>query len=199
MDGFSYLYLEKLVATAKENYPRIKALTSRINIAKNSLTEQKISWIDPVAFSYIFRSNTAVDIVTAELLRGYQFGVSISPGAYLKKPSTIKSAKENVKVAESELDEYQLQLEAEVKSRYIAYIQSMNSMRLAAKSAVDVESNYKDIKAKYERNEVTFQDYNAASMAYIQAMQSKIQAESTMLTAKIALEELLVKKLEEVK
>ncbi len=41
LNDFSYLYLEKLVAVAKENYPKVKAMDNKINIAKNNLSSEK--------------------------------------------------------------------------------------------------------------------------------------------------------------
>lgn len=199
LEGFSYLYLEKLVATAKENYPRVKFYNSQVNNAKSKLAGQKISWLEPISFSYIFRSNSTIDIVSAELFSGYQVGVSVNPGSLLQKPSQIKSAREDVKAAEYEQAEYDLHLEAEVKSRYIAYLQSLNALKLLTRSTLDAESIFRDVKARYEKNEITFQEYNNASISLTNSIQSKIQAEANMLTAKVTLEELLVKKLEEIK
>lgn len=51
----SYLYMEKLVAEAKANYPRIKNLNSQVNIAKSELASAKISWMDPFSFQYVAR------------------------------------------------------------------------------------------------------------------------------------------------
>ncbi len=199
LKDLSYLYLEKLVAVAKENYPRVKIQTNQVDIAKSNLASQKASWLDPFSLSYIYRSSSTIDVVNADLLRGYQFGVSINPGTLLKKPYTIKSAKEELKIAESNQAEYDLQLEAEVKRRYLIYLQNVNILRLQTKMALDAESIFKDVKIRYEKSEVTFQDYNNASLALSTAYQNKIQAEAGLMTAKVSLEELLVKKLEEIK
>jgi outer membrane protein TolC len=199
----SYLYLEKLVATAKENYPRVKNFNSQVAVAKSDLAGAKVSWLDPFSFQYVFRSNDAnrnvVDVKTADILDGYQFGVAINPGTLLAKPSQIKRAKEQLKIAEYNQDEYSLQLESEVKRRYFLYLQNKNSLLSNTKAFLDAEANYKNIKAKYEKAEVTFSDYNSASISYNQAVLAKIQAETNLLTAKVALEELTVKKLEEIK
>ncbi len=81
---FLNLYLEKLVATAKANYPKVKALGSEITMAKSDLSAAKISWLDPFSLQYVARSNDAsvnsVNLTTADLLTGYQFGISVNPG-----------------------------------------------------------------------------------------------------------------------
>src|SRR5690606_32241264 len=125
LSELSYLYMEKLIATAKENYPKYKSYSNKLIQAKNNLSQQKSSWLDPVSFSYFFRSNNnTVDLETAGiLLSGYQIGISINPGSILKRPSMIRNAREDVKISELDKKEYELQLETEVKRRYILYLQ----------------------------------------------------------------------------
>jgi outer membrane protein TolC len=200
----SYLYLNKLIATAKENYPRLKVYSRQIAAAKNDLSGVKTSWLDPFSFQYVTRSNdqantTPVNITTADILTGYQFGVSINPGSLLLKPSQVKKAKEQVKIAELNEAEYNLTLETEVKRRYFLFLQYKNSLVPATNAYLDAESNFNALKNKYQKSEITFEQYNAASMAYNESVQSKIQIETNYLTSKAELEELTVKKLEEIK
>ncbi len=203
LSEISYLYLNKLIAAAKENYPRLKTYDNQIATAKNDLSGAKISWLDPFSFQYVTRSNRAssnlVDVTTADILNGYQFGISISPGSLLAKPSQIKKAKTQVKIAELNRDEYNLSLETEVKKRYFTYIQYQKSLIPANNAYLDAENNYKIIKISYQKAEATLQVYNEASIAYNQAYTSKLQVESSYLAAKASLEELTVKKLEEIK
>lgn len=200
---YSPLYLEKLIATAKENYPRLKSFDSQVNSAKADLSTVKASWLDPFSFQYVTRSNqtntNAVNLTTADILSGYQFGVSINPGSLLQKPSQVKKAKELIKVAEANLAEYHLQLESEVKRRYFLYLQNKKSLTTTTNALLDAESNLKNLRIKYERAEVPFEQYNVASVAFNDAALNKIQVEAGLLMAKAALEELTVRKLEEIK
>lgn len=200
----SYLYMEKLVAEARANYPRVKNFSGQINIAKSELAGAKISWLDPFTFQYVARSNepnanALVDLQTADLLTGYQFGISISPGSLLAKPSQIKKAKEQIKIAEASQAEYFLQLEAMVKSRYIVFLQYQKSLAPVNDTYKDAQSNFNAIKIKYQKAEATFLEYNSASTSLSSALQTKLQAEANYLNAKVSLEELTVKRLEEIK
>ncbi|MCD0490221.1 TolC family protein [Pedobacter sp. MC2016-14] len=203
LSEISYLYLNKLIAAAKENYPRLKSFESEIKAAKSDLSGVKISWLEPFSFQYVSRSNRAssnlVNVTTADILNGYQIGISINPGSLLAKPSQIKKAKEQVRIAQYNRDEYDLSLEAAVKTRYFAYIQAQKSVIPATNAYLDAENNFKSIKIAYQRAEVTLQIYNEASIAFNQALTTKLQIEGNYLTAKAALEELTVKKLEEIK
>jgi outer membrane protein TolC len=199
----SYLYLEKLVAAAKENYPRVQIMNSEIAMAKSDLNAAKISWLEPFSFQYVARSNdanlNAVNITTADILTGYQFGVSFNPSSLLTKPSSIKKAKEQVVIAKLNQAEYFLQLEAIVKSKYFTFLQLQQSLGPANNAYKDAENNFKVIKSKYERGEASFLDFNSASMSYNDALQRKLQLEANYLSSKVALEELTVTRLENIK
>ena len=206
LSDVSALYLEKLVATAKANYPRVKAVNSQINIAKSDVTIAKISWLDPVSFEYVSRSNngnTGTTLVpsvrTTDVLNGYQIGFTFNPGIFFTKPSTVRRAKEQVRLAESNQDEYFLTLETLVKTRYFTYLQYQKSLVPVNNAYTDAESNLSTIKLRYQKGEATFLDFNAASNAYSQAFQTKLQIEANYLSAKVALEELTVKRLEDIK
>jgi len=203
LSDVSYLYLEKLVAAAKENYPRVKSLNSQVAIAKSNVSAAKISWLDPFSFQYVARSNetntNVVNITTADVLTGYQFGVSFNPGSLFSKPSAVHKAKEQVKMALSDQAEYFLTLETMVKSRYILYLQYQRSLVPVNNAFNDAENNLKVIRNKYQKGEATFLEFNSASTAYSQAYQTKLQTEASYLTAKVSLEELTVKPLENIK
>ena len=53
LEDISYVYIEKLIAVAKENYPRVKTHDSRIAIADAAVTIAKLSWLSPLSISYV--------------------------------------------------------------------------------------------------------------------------------------------------
>lgn len=199
----SYLYVEKLIAEAKANYPRVKNFNSQVTVAKSDLNQVKTSWLEPFSFQYVARSNQSagnlVDVTTADLLTGYQFGISVNPGSLLAKPSQIKKAKEQLKIAQFNLDEYNLTIETEVKKRYYTYLQAQKSLIPSNNAFLDAENNFKIIKISYQKAEATLLEYNNASSIYNNAYTVKLQAEVNYMAAKASLEELTVKKLEEIK
>jgi len=203
LSDFSALYLEKLIAAAKENYPRLKNFNSQVSAAKYDLSTIKSSWLEPFSFQYVTRSNqtntNSVNLTTADILSGYQFGIAINAGSLLSRPSQVKKAKELVKIAEFSLAEYNLQLEAEVKTRYFLYLQNKTALSSTVNAFLDAENNFKNARIKYEKSEITLEQYNTASIAYNQANLAKIQTEANFLISKATLEELTVRKLEEIK
>ena len=199
----SPVFLEKLVATAQTNYPKVKALNSEITMAKSDLSAAKISWLDPFSLQYVARSNDAninsVNLTTADLLTGYQFGISVNTGQLFAKPGNIKKAKEQVKIAQANEEEYFLQLASLVKNRYFLYLQYQKSLVPVHNAYINAKTDFEAIKTKYQRGEVTFLEFNSASTSVNQAYQIKLQTEANYLSAKASLEELTVTRIEDIK
>lgn len=199
IDQVSYLYLEKLIAVAKQNYPRVKSVQAQTDIARNNVTRQSLSWFNSFNYSYIYQPNTTFNVLEPTVYKGYQLGVGINLGNIITTPFNVKQAKKELKVALEEQNEYNLTLEGEVKRRYFTYVQALAILKIQSKAQLDAQSILKDARIRYEKSELTLTDYTQALMSASSAGSSKIQAEAAWLTAKVALEELLTIKLEEVK
>ncbi|MFD1630601.1 TolC family protein [Pseudopedobacter beijingensis] len=200
ISDFSYLYMEKLIAIAKENYPRNKVFENKLDIAGNNLSIAKASWLDPFSFNYVNRTNIyAIDGVNSNMLSGYFLNIAFSPSSLAQKPYHVKNARSEIKTVTAERDEYALQLETEVKRRYVFYLQYLNTLKLANNRLIDAEATFTIMKTKYERNEISFKEFNDASTYLTSVKESKISAEANMFSAKFQLEELLTVKLEDIK
>ena len=199
LNQVSSQYIDVLIATAKANYPRMKAYGQRIEIAETNIKKSKISWLDVFSFSFLYSPHNTTTIINPSILNGYQIGMYVNVGSILQKPYLIKQAKSDLDIAKSEKQEYELNIEAQVKQRYYLYVQNLALMKLKGSLAEDAESSMKQIKYKFEKGEDTFQNYNNVTMSYTNYLQLKIEAETSLMIAKSNLEELLGKKLEEIK
>lgn len=212
----SDVYLDKLISTAKTNYPHIKSLNSRITTAQTNLTRTKYSYLDVITFSYVYQPNNTVNLnayqygtdpalsgtttnTRTAFFNGSQVGVFFNLGAYLQKPLAVKQAKEELSVANNELQEYLITLATQVKKRYYIYLQRLAALKLQNQATIDVESGLKDIKYRFEKGEETLDNYNKARLTLTQQNQAKIVAEADLFLAKADLEELLGDKLENIK
>lgn len=192
----NYPLLEKLILTAKTNYPRVRMYGYRITMADANVKKARVSWFDIFSFQYLYSPNNTTSIVNPSILNGYQFGLVINVGSLLIKGPGVKLAREEKKYAEAEYAEYQLTIEAQVKQRYFLYVQQMAVVRLRGQSILDIESTLKDVRYRYEKGEATLAEYNTALTGFADQVNAKISAEASLLTAKASLEELLGTKLE---
>lgn len=199
MDDISYVYLEKLVAVAMENYPRVKTNESRIKVGQANIAKQRMGWFTPLSLSYAYSPANAVNNSTPGFFGGYQLGFTVSLQTLLQTPYNIKAAKEELKIIKNDVAEYQLTLASEVKRRYVAYMQAFKMVQIASKASTNAQTDATLIKYRFERGEVTLAEYNNVLDRVGAQNSTKIQAEGTMLINKVSLEELLGVKLEEVK
>lgn len=194
MADVSYPFLEKLITTAKVNYPKMKTYDHAVKIAKLNVTKTKLDWLNLLSFIYLY--NPAATTATSGFINGFQTGFSVSIGSILQKPGEVRAAKENVSLVELGQEEYTLSIEAQVKQRYFQYVQTLTLLNWKNKDVQNGESTLKDIKYKFEKGELPFEDYNKSLTAYSSAVQGRINAEGAYLIAKSNLEELIGAKLE---
>lgn len=197
-DEISFEYLEKLIETARNNYPRGAAYQSRVDLAEKGVKKAKLSYFDIISFSYLISPFNRTPALNPNMLTGYQFGFFANVGSLLQKPTVIRQAKDELKIIEKEKEVYELSLEADVKRRYFEYIKVRALYRVVAQSVLDSQSMMEDIKYRFERGEVTFETYNQALLDKINRLQTKVSFAGDVLIAKSSLEELLGKKLEAV-
>lgn len=199
MTEISYPLLEKLTQIAKENYPRLKTIDKQISIAEINVRKSKASWLDVLNIAYMRNENLgASDKPNVYMINGLQYGINVNVGSLMQKSAQMKNARHELEIAWLEKEEYNQMLASKVKERYFTYIQQLTLLKLRMKATQDAESVLHLIKARFEKGEETFENYNEALAALSNQNQQKISAETAMLIAKSNLEELIGIKLEEV-
>lgn len=194
----SEVFLEKLIETAKTNYPKGKIYDARIEGANYAVKRMKLSYFDIFSFSYLFMPNNYAT-VSPLLQTSYQFGFFASIGSLIQKPAQIKQTKSEMKAVGLEKQVFELNLEADVRERYYTLIQKKVLLRIIGESLLDLESMVRLTRYKFEKGEETLESYNKALMAVSNQKMARAMTESEILIAKSALEELLGQKLENVK
>lgn len=199
MDQVDQSFLDTLISLAKKHYPKVKFFEARSNSYKSALQTEKLGWLQPLTFSYVYQPNNAVSAVNPVFLSGYQFGMFINIGSLIQRPSVIKKAREELKAAESEQAEYDILIATEVKKRYYDYLLQLNMLRVLTKNLLDAQAMLSDIGSRYQKSEISFEEYSKALLLVNVNTQSKLEKESNLLIARSALEELTGIKPEELK
>ncbi|TLV02588.1 TolC family protein [Dyadobacter luticola] len=194
----SYPYLEKLIETAKKNYPRLKQYQSRVEAGSYAEKKARLSYFEILSFSYLYSPDRLASSINPNFLNGYQFGFFVNIGSLLQKPSLIRQAKSELKALEFDRDSYLLNLEADVKRRYFAYAQYKMLLRVKANALQDVMEMAEELKLRFEKGESSFEEYNRSQVVISDRLQAKISAEADVLISKSSLEELLGQKLEDI-
>lgn len=198
--------LKKYISLALQNYPRKLAFDERAKRAKSIVTTAKVSWLDPFFAGFYYRpENGGIGVAGGGTLtqlytnNGFQFGINVSLGTLLSKPSLIKTAKSDYKAAKAESDEYKITLTTEVKGRYYDYLLTKRQLELRNLSAQSLKALSSDSKAKYERAEITLDTYTASKNAATESEVQLLTAEDAYLKAKSSLESIIGMRLEDVR
>ena len=195
-------YVQKLIDTAKANYPKAKSYQNRINIAKSNIAKSKLSFLESITFSYVYQPEQAqVNPVNpaSSYFKGLQAGLFLNIGTLFGKPFLMNQAKESLSIAHHEQMDYLQSLTTEVKKRYYNYVLRLAELKIQSNALQISESSLAEIKHKFEKGEEVFDSYNKVLADYTNHQSSKIQAEAGLFLAKSDLEELLSTKLENIK
>ncbi|RYY19343.1 MAG: TolC family protein, partial [Sphingobacteriaceae bacterium] len=158
--------------------------------------------------SYIYQPNNTLNYTVPSttstntnrfLFNGVQLGLSLNLGSLLLKPSNIKIAKTEVKIAGEEQNEYLITLTTDVKRRYFTYLLQQNLVKIQTLAYQDMQTYLKQTKYKFQKGEVPFETYNASLLNASNRTEQKLQAETNFFIAKSELEAIVGAKLEDIK
>lgn len=196
-----YADLEKYIELAKQNYPRRKEIRENVVKVKNDIPIAALSYLDIFSASYFYRpeKRSVLDPLNPYSVNGFQFGINVNLGSFLQKPFTSRKAKSDYKIAQYQADEYELALVVEVKKRYYTYIQQISKLKIYSQSVQDNKNVADNQLYKFEKGEITLDNYNQSRINLTNANTSKIQAEVDYLNSIDALEEMIGVKLSDVK
>jgi len=201
LSEINYNELEKYIQMAKDYYPQRQIVREQEKIAKNNHTMSQISYLDIFSANYYYRPDEreALNSLNPYVTNGFQASVGINLGSYLQKPFQTKSAKSSLKIARLEMEIMDTELEKEVKNRYYNYVQQLKELMLKTKDAQDINGTLQSITNRFEKGEITIEEYNTARSAVSSVASTKMQTELNYLRAKDDLEEIIGAKLADIK
>ncbi len=193
--------LQKYVDLAKQNYPKRQMFKSSELSAKAKIGIASATYLEAINLSYFYRPDNATIINNANpySINGFQLGVYLNLGIFLRTPSLVKQAKEEYKAATFQTKEYDLILESEVRQKYYEYLQLFNDLKVKAQAYIDNKAASDGLRYKFEKGEVSLDIYSKAKAITSSAQSEKLLTELNLLKVKDTLETLIGQKLEDVK
>ena len=156
-------------------------------------------WLDAVTGSYVYSPRNSLNLANPTFFNGYQISFSVNLGTLLSKPFATRTARENLNIAQYQQQQYNLNIEAQVKRLYFSYLEAQADLRNRTRAVTDGEIAVKQLKYTFQKGETSFHDYNEALTSLYNQSSFKVQSELSMLNAKANLEEILGAKLEDIK
>ena len=207
-----------LVQLAITNSPELEGSKYDIEMRKQEISLAKKDWtknlqtglnFNDVSFPYFLKYNLGIDryfgktIDTSRFSRIatyplWQIGLGVNFADVFQRKNKIKFAENRKKLSETEMNFKRQKLKAEVLKRYQEYLVTLEILKVRLESQDAADANKVQIAALFKANKATFTDYNEANKTYADSRENTIKGESDIKLKKIALEELIFVKWEQV-
>lgn len=191
-------YIEKLVAVAWENYPKNHSFYSKKIEASENVKQARNSWMNNLNLFSSFNSFNNSQSQNFTIVPNLGMGLSLNVGSIYCLPGKIKIAKEELKIAENEINAQKLYIRSQVIARFNDVKLNMDLLKLQTEAAVEIKMTVAAVKEKFLKGEISVEEYNKAYVSYTVAMERVITSESNYRSSKAYLEELLGVGLEQI-
>lgn len=199
--NINYALLEKYVDLAKQNYPKRKMYKASELSAKAKIGVAKATYLDAFTASYNYSPTNSSRINTTNnyTLNGLQLGIFFNLGIIFRTPAFVRQAKEEHNEKLYQAQEYDILLASEVKKTYYEYLREAADLKVKAQTYTDNKAASDGLRYKFEKGEVSLDDYTKAKTITSYANSERLLAELNLLKAKDSLEALIGEALENVK
>jgi outer membrane protein TolC len=192
---------EKLVQLALQNVS-YDATTRLVAIAKYKVKQEKNSWFDLLTLTaqlndQSFKKTSQVGNV-AYVYPKYFYGVTIPIGTILSKGSQVKTAKEEVKIAEDNQIDAALKIRTDVLSKYKQWRVSNSLVLLERQVADDIHAAFLQIEKRFNDGSVSIEAYSEASRSYSVEMTKLLNYQLQADLQKLEIEQVIGVRLESV-
>lgn len=181
---------EFLVQLAWLNNPSNDALSYKLNIADQEIRNARQGWWEAVGVMVSYNPTTA-EIEGQSIFPEISYGATIRLNALITTPGMIRVAKENFKIAQTQVDQEKLKIRSETLQRYRKYQLAQEILKVRTKMEEDANANFQFQSSLFKNTEASFEDYNSAYNAYHTAVESRLKAETDVEIAKIMIEEVI--------
>jgi outer membrane protein TolC len=192
---------EKLVMLALQNVA-YDAFGRMIAIAQFKVKQQKNSWFDLLTLTSQFNDLTFKHQSTvgnvAFVYPKYFYGVTIPIGTILSKGSQVKSAREEVKIAEDNQIEAALKIRTDVLSKYRQWRTTNSLILLQRQVADDVHAAFLQVEKRFNDGAVSIETYGEASRSYALEMTKQLTYQLQAEMQKLDIEAIIGVRLESV-
>lgn len=199
-------FSERLVQLAWENYAVNRAFDIDVLSAEKSIKLAKLAWWELLSMQLNINARTIEtfgdfslpDQNENQFFPWYNVGINISPSKFFTNPAKVQMAELQYQLSLEALNAQKLRLRAETLTRYELYKHNLEVVKAVSENYELANSTFILLREQFNKGEATFNDFNSATQARINALTGKFGAEMQFNIAKIALEELIGMKLEEV-
>jgi outer membrane protein TolC len=192
---------EKLVTLTLQNVA-YDILTHQVTIARYKVRQTKNSWFDLLTLNAQFNDQSFQHASTvgnvAYVYPKYFYGITIPLGTILSKGIQVKSAREDVKIAEDQQIAAALKLRTDVLTKYKSWRVANSIVLMERQVADDIHAAFLQVEKRFNDGSVTIEAYSEASRNYSNEMVRLLSYQLDADTKKLDIEEMIGVRLESV-
>jgi outer membrane protein TolC len=203
-------FAERLVQIAWKNNPNNDVYTREVKVADYEVKKSKASWLEAIEVQgnvNEFTLNRRRDLETtangglprSAFYPRYNIRGGVTLGMFFTIPYTTKQNKERLAIAQSQVNARKLELRNLVLSAYNEYVMREKVFRIKTQLVLDTETSHKLVEQKFKNGEITFETYSVSLTTFSDITIAQLEAEKDYKNSKLALEQLIGVKLEDVR
>lgn len=193
---------EKLVRLAWQNNPANQILDYQTNISDIEVKQARWSWLDDWRLQgnlNEFTLNENADVGNrAQFFPKYNVTGMIRLSYFVDIPLEVKKKKQEVLISKSNINMQKLAIRAEVLTRYQTYLMNRELLKIQTEIVEDLYASLSLAEQKFKNGEITLTAYNIEQDRYNNQRVKQINAQGDFNISKIAVEEMIGVKLEDV-
>ncbi len=198
-------FAEKLVQLAWRNYPENEAIRHQVRIAAYNVKQNNASWLETIRISgnlNQFNIDERADLLSdyrSSFYPLYNFGITFTLGTFFTIPYDIRKSREELIVAEANVNTQKLTVRNTVLRLYNEYVMLEKLFNLQSQTLLDNETSHKLTEQQFRRGEIVFETYSTSLASYNEAVKAQLMAERDFRNAKLDLEQWIGMRLEDVR
>jgi outer membrane protein TolC len=193
---------EKLIQLAWNNHPSSKIALQNVQLYNKEKNLTGWSWLENINATFNvnqFNIDPSSDpLGRAGFYPRYNISMRMSLGTLALTPINTKIARDRVIIGEQQVNELKLSIRKDMLVQIEQFKERYKVLRLRDRLKEDFLVLFKDAEKKFSQGEIQIEQYQMASQAYYTRSEAVITAVSQFNQTKIALEELIGLRLEEV-
>jgi outer membrane protein TolC len=195
---------EKLVQLAWKNHPSNQLLYNNLQIAKHDTKIASSEWLNTIRITgnlnefTIDQSGDPADN-RAQFFPRYNFGLQIPLGIFSGTSNQVKKGRQLEQVAQHTLDAQKLAVRSQVLTTYNTYLMYREIFNLRSQELEEATASFVLLEQRFKSGEEKYDRYSAGLSTLNKVKIDRVMAQTDYSNSKLALEELIGLKLEDVK
>lgn len=195
-------FAEKLVRLAWRNNPANTILGYEHEISDIEIKQARWSWLDDFRIqgnlNEFVLDESADEAGRAAFFPKYNITGQIRLSYFVGLPLEVKKKKQEALIARSNLDLQKLAIRGEVLTRYETYLMNRELLKIQTEILEDIYASQSIAEQKFKNGEITLDTYNRELDRYNTQKVRQVTAQGQFNISKIALEQMIGVKLEDV-